>query len=120
MSGTDELENAKNGIGAANESIPSAPFATSDLNGHSESKGSSTAPAVAVDRSAPVVTSTTSTTSTSPSNWVQFGNGDDNSDNVSSIWNSRFVDVRMHIKSSINEVSIWSKRKFCRCKFISN
>lgn len=81
MSGTDELDHAKNGIGAANESIPSTPSATSDLNGHSESKGSSTGSALAVDRSAPIVTSTAST---SPSNWVQFGNGDDNSDNVSS------------------------------------
>lgn len=75
MSGTDELDKAKNGV--VNESSLSPSSTTSDLNGHSEPKRTATAPA---DHSGSVVATTTST---SPSNWVQFGNGADNSDNVS-------------------------------------
>lgn len=97
MSGTNELDsgNERNGIGVINESITSAPTTSSDLNGHSESKGTSTMPtpmstptvtiAVAADQSPSAVTSTTSTSPSTPSNWVQFGNGIDNMDNVSSI-----------------------------------
>lgn len=80
MSDANEIERVRNGNGImANENHPSTPSNTSDSNRHSETKR---AAAVAVDHSVPVVTSTTST---SPSNWVRFGNGDDNSDDVSSI-----------------------------------
>lgn len=83
MSGTDESDNVKNGEDVANISIPSVSTTKSDLNGHSHSEAeqkSTKTTTTAADHSTSVVTSTPS----KPSKWVQFGNGDDDSDNVSS------------------------------------